>query len=173
MFGTDMVLWSAENTTELSLCQDLYSVGHTHPTVDATNSYTTQNKTVNGSYIDFLVFRDLTPSNASDYVITLGDANTMIWAYGNYSATTLPTTTANITYHGSTQHSTTWILTIDSNATVTSSGDNGLTPTPTPPTPTPTPVDGVTEVLVLDNGSTLSMGYDSITGLVHYYAHVL
>ena len=47
---------------------------------------------MNGTFIDFLVERDLAPANTSEYAIQLGVANTMIWAHGAYAATTLPTT---------------------------------------------------------------------------------
>ena len=39
MQNTDMVAFSAENTTALSLCQDLYSTTEGSPSVDETNSY--------------------------------------------------------------------------------------------------------------------------------------
>lgn len=53
------------------MCQDLYSTEHGPPSVDVENSYTTDSIMTNGSFIDFVTYRDLTPSNVTAYVIPL------------------------------------------------------------------------------------------------------
>lgn len=89
----------------------------------------------------------------------------MIWSFGDYSASTLdPNSTSNMEYHGPTQHSTTWQLTVNDDGSVLTSGDNGIT------VPSPS---GTNLVLNMTNGSTLYMGYDTVSMQVKYYAHVL
>jgi len=90
----------------------------------------------------------------------------MIWAYGDYAGTTIGGGDEGMSWHGKNGHSDpTWDLFLFSKGGAESLGDNGLTPTPTPPTPTPTPMlwTNTTQVLVLDNGSSLNIGYDTDT----------
>ena len=78
----------------------------------------------------------------------------MIWSHGKYAVDTLDLTSdAGMSYHGPSGHSTTWQLTINSDGSVVTAGDNG--------NPSATPIT-TTEVISMSNGSTLSIGYDSV-----------
>ena len=81
----------------------------------------------------------------------------MIWAHGDY---VYNSGYAGVSYHsGNKSYPDIWYMTVSSDGSVESSGNNGLT----------SPVN-TNLILTLTNGSTLSAGYSSET--VTYFAHV-
>jgi hypothetical protein len=161
MYNTDEVLWAAGADASSSTVYDTYSTSDTRPTEDTTNLYTTATPVLTNGFIVFTSTRPLTPpaSDTNSFTITLGTSNDMIWAYNDYNSADGYTT--GVVYHGDNKSVPGWQMTVNSDGTVTSSGNIE------PATPTVT----TSLILTLENGSTLEAGYSEDT--VTYVASVL
>ena len=80
MFDTDMVWWSADGVR--STQEDLWSINHERPAVDATNTYnTTFQMDPSNTVVYFTSYRDLDPRQPSSYVIELDKQLELCFAY--------------------------------------------------------------------------------------------
>lgn len=84
----------------------------------------------------------------------------MVWAFANFTGNTNANSDDGLNYHD--KNYGFFTTQIDSDGTVYSGGDNGLSPTPVT----------TTEVLMTANGNTLSVAYNAVAGLVQYNVHV-
>jgi hypothetical protein len=145
MIDTDEVIWAAGADVGTSTVYDVYSTEDHRPPEDPTNLYTTGTPVLTDGFIVFTSTRPLdSPSDdANSFTITLGTANDMIWAYSpNNSSEGY----AGVAFHGNYYSLPGWSMTVESDGTVTSSGNNGINPEPT-------------QLLSVANGSNLSAAY--------------
>ena len=77
---------------------------------------------MNGGFVDFTSTRLLTPPSGQteSFIVPLGEAINMVWAYSTYSAASGD---SGLAYHGTAKGY--WSLTIDENGRVTSAGNTG------------------------------------------------
>jgi hypothetical protein len=84
MTNTDMVFWSASGGA--STQKDLYSTGHSNPSVDAANAYTTT-FTQSGGFVDFVSTRKLEGNGGvNDFVASLDTNIACCYAYHSSNA---------------------------------------------------------------------------------------
>jgi hypothetical protein len=152
-FGTsmtdiDMISWDADTTAATSVCQKLWSTGHTHPTVTTDQTFlTTSAITLSSGFINFNTVRPLAGTNSETFNVALDSNVPMVWAFGSFTGNKDSTSDDGMQYHNGNRDW--WNLTIKSDGTVVSGGTNGL-------------VSGPYDLLKMSNGSTLSVGYDKL-----------